>query len=112
MATPPNFPQWLAREERKADRNGLQLSGIAISSKAIRQPVEVIDLSPLGCRLRVLEPMQVGSYITLESGRPSGVPTPPMEGWVAWSRPFECGIDFAQPMPAPIVAQIAARAAA
>jgi hypothetical protein len=94
MASAPSFPHWLAREERKADRHGLRLTGTATGARTHQQPVEMIDLSPLGCRLRVAEPMTVGSYITLAS---AGAPR--VEGWVAWSRATECGIDFAHPMP-------------
>ncbi|WP_374942656.1 PilZ domain-containing protein [Sphingomonas sp.] len=106
MENPPSYPQWLAREERKAERHELALSGTATDSRTVQQPVEMVDLSPLGCRLRVVEPMRVGSYITLASGS-----APRLEGWVAWSRPFECGVDFAQPVPGIVVEQIAARAA-
>lgn len=110
MADSPPYPQWLAREERKAERHGLALSGTATGARTIQQPVEMVDLSPLGCRLRVVEPMRVGSYISLASGTaPLGEAR--LEGWVAWSRPSECGIDFARPVPGALVEQIAARAA-
>lgn len=103
MATP--YPQWLAREERKADRRLLTVGGTAGGTRTAPQPVEIVDVSPLGCRLRVTIPVPVGSYITLASAAAAS-----LEGWVAWSRDRECGIDFAQPVPDPLIDRIVAHA--
>ena len=81
------------------------MPGHAGGTRTAPQSVELIDISPLGCRLRLGAPLAVGTYITLSSGDGAALEGS-LEGWVAWSRGTECGIDFAQPVPTPTVDRI------
>ena len=102
MESKSTYPRWLAREERKAARRPTHLGGSVAGSRIVDQEVEIMDISPLGCRLRVTDPISVGSYLTL-----AGESAPRLTGWVAWSRARECGLDFARPLPEVVVERIA-----
>lgn len=60
--------------------------------------VRVADISTHGCLLVMPGGMALGRYVTL--ALPHSIAA---EGWIAWSNGDHAGMDFAHPMPLPIV---------
>jgi hypothetical protein len=90
--TPVEYPSWLAREERKSDRLAVAWSASICSSRG-EEGGEVLDITPLGCRVRMNDAPPGGSHV--------GVVLPEfasVAGWVVWRSSGEVGIDFAHPL--------------
>jgi len=97
MATAPSstYPSWLAREERLAGR---EPSGVV--ARIGEQAAAVADASPLGCRVRTEARVNVGAFLTLTVGDVA------IDGWAAWRRGDEFGLDFAKPLDAATLAAL------
>ena len=93
------LPSWLRAEERQCARTplhqALTLSGVVPPALE----VELVDISALGCRLRVSKPVSVGTFVSLGL---ADVAT--CTGWVAWQKGAEIGIDFSTPLQDEILA--------
>ncbi|TPG16515.1 hypothetical protein EAH87_14975 [Sphingomonas koreensis] len=84
-------PAWLAVEERKRQRIQTCLAASLTTVWYINEPVELVDISPLGCRVKTARSISIGSYVTLAIHSFSSI-----DGWVAW-RGRECfGLDFSR----------------
>lgn len=59
----------------------------------MREAVEVLDLSPVGARIRALAPLRAGHAVWLKL---PGIE--PLEARVAWTRGFESGCEFVRPL--------------
>ena len=55
---------------------------------------EMIDLSDLGCRLRLCINVAFGTFLTMNVEGFTAI-----NGWVAWREKQEIGLEFAHPMP-------------
>lgn len=71
-----------------------------------RTDVEILDLSRLGCRVRLADPFVMGehAWITL----------PSLQSWycsIAWRNGEEAGIEFAEPLHPAVADLVVARAA-
>ena len=91
-ASSQNFPPWLAREERLAEREPVGVAATVSGAGGSPEPAEVTDASPLGCRVRTTAPGGVGAFLTIAAGEAS------VTGWVAWRRGDVLGLDFARPL--------------
>lgn len=106
MATKPNtsYPSWLAQEERKADRAAVSWQGTISSIKFDAEACLVQDITHLGCRIMLAHAVSVGTYVSIEIPQIAS-----LEGWVAWNRGCEIGIDFSHPLPAEVLNEIIRR---
>lgn len=72
-----------------------------------RLPVQLIDLSPQGCKVKLSDSVVVGSH--------AWIMLPTLESWyarVAWTEAGEAGLDFVRPLHRAVADMIVARAAA
>lgn len=101
MNMPANMgqrPSWLPDEYRQTPRQPTTLA-VSVSSPRV-EPVEmdVIDISHLGCRIRGPLNARVGTFVEMSVPGFSS-----FSGWIVWHRANEFGLDFAHPLPAPVV---------
>jgi hypothetical protein len=70
-----------------------------------RLPVQLIDLSPRGCRVKLCGNVAIGSH--------AWIMLPTLESWyarVAWSENGEAGLDFERPLHEAVTRMVIARA--
>ena len=84
------LPSWLDCDERTASRHALNLPAMVRSDAAGESEGAITDISSGGCRIKLDPPATLGRYLTICL---DGFPQ--MEGWVAWQRGVEHGVDFA-----------------
>ena len=103
MATKPStaYPSWLAQEERKSDRVAVAWQATISSVKFDAETCAILDITQLGCRIALAHGVSVGTYVTIDLPQ-----TVRLEGWVAWNRGGEIGVDFSHPLPAELLAGI------
>jgi len=80
------------RQERAAERKPF-MARVRYRRGRFRAEVEVIDVSPLGARVRSLDVLRMGDPIWL-----SFPGLEPIEAIVAWADCFVCGCRFVRPM--------------
>lgn len=92
---------WPGLDERVALRAPIRLMATLKSDKIPLWPVEVTDVTQLGCRIAVPERVSVGTFVTL------AIPTfVDLVGWVAWSTNTALGIDFSHPLPSGVLEHV------
>lgn len=78
-------PGWIAR----ADREGVELTGVAVLADGREIPVEITNLTPEGCRVRSDETIGIGERIHLM------VPSlEDLAGTIRWSLAGDAGVRF------------------
>lgn len=100
-----DYPAWLAREERKAERIAVEWDATLVSAtsgEAMR--CHMRDITSLGCRLHLERPPSMGTHVTIAIPAFADV-----AGWVAWKAHDEAGIDFAHPLPDDVLTEIIRR---
>ncbi|WP_445191237.1 PilZ domain-containing protein [Sphingomonas sp. Tas61C01] len=96
------LPAWLDLDERRADRRRMNIAAFLETQVHPTQiGVRVIDLSTDGCLLAVPGGLPLGRYVTLML--PGAVN---VEGWIAWSKGDQAGLDYARSLPTAVVEQI------
>jgi len=102
--TPHSYPSWLAADERKADRVAVDWFATLASIKFPAEDAQLIDISNLGCRLRIGRIVSVGTFVTVGIPHFTGVP-----GWIAWAKGGEMGVDFSHAIPKAVIEEIIRR---
>lgn len=99
------YPAWLAREERKADRIAIAWDAVLIPATSREEmPCHMVDITHLGCRIRMAGMPSVGTHVDIVIPAFASVP-----GWIAWKAAGEAGIDFAHPLPSDVLAEVIRR---
>ena len=91
---PSTLPSWLVSDERQANRLPLSLPAQMSSNRFDMTAVHLTDLTYQGCRLSTEQGVSVGSFVTIHV---SGFTE--INGWIAWVKNGEVGLDFANPLP-------------
>ena len=97
MASPsakPEYPSWLATDERKAVRIPVNWVATVAADKFGTENVRITDCTRLGCRIATRLAVTVGTFVHVAIPNFADVP-----GWVAWSSPEAIGVDFSHPLP-------------
>ncbi len=81
------------REEQRSPRVQTSLVAVLVDSDGGELPVEVIDLSNSGLRLRTTEPLIVGEEVSLRVARYGD-----FSGKVQWVEGYEAGGRFLEPV--------------
>ena len=97
------LPAWLGCDERAAPRRALRVQVVVRTDVAGDAAGVITDLSSGGCRVDLVPGAMRGRYLTLEI---DGLPS--IDGWVAWQRGSDHGVDFARPLPTEWVDQVTA----
>lgn len=98
------LPAWTALDERRARRRSLDVAAsMATPVCPAVVGVRIADISTHGCQLVVPGGAATGRYVTV--ALPSSLA---VEGWIAWSKDDRAGVDFAHPMPGPLLDWIVA----
>ncbi len=103
--SPATPPAWLAREERHAARHAIRFETRLSVGTDEAIAVTIADLTQLGCRVIGRGGLTMGKYVTLDLA-----PVGPVQGWIAWTRGDECGVDFGAPLTARGFVTLARRA--
>jgi hypothetical protein len=90
----PEYPSWLAEDERKAVRIPVNWPATVTADKFDTQAVRISDCTKLGCRIETPLAVTVGTFVHVAIPNFADVP-----GWVAWSSPEAIGVDFGHPLP-------------
>lgn len=93
-------PNWLAIEERKVLREPMNVVATVVGDRVPACSVTVIDFSSLGCRVVTPQTVVAGRFITITFLGFS------FKGWIAWSGLEGFGVDFANPVPDPVVSHL------
>ncbi|MEI5688402.1 MULTISPECIES: PilZ domain-containing protein [Sphingomonas] len=101
---PTPYPAWLAQEERQADRLPVSWPSTISSLKFDEEPCTICDVTHLGCRVLLDRRVTVGTYVTIAMPQLTK-----LEGWIAWNRGHEVGVEFSHPLPASILDDIETR---
>ncbi len=106
MATKPSttYPSWLTQEERKSDRVTVAWRGTISSVKFDAEMCSIRDVTQLGCRIVLAHAVSVGTYVSISIPHIDR-----LEGWVAWNRESEIGIDFSHPLPIAVLDELIRR---
>jgi hypothetical protein len=100
-----DYPSWLAREERKAERVAVAWDATLVpATSGDEMPCHMLDITHLGCRLRMERAPSVGTHVNIVIPAFAGV-----AGWIAWKADGEAGIDFAHPLPADVLSEVIRR---
>jgi hypothetical protein len=98
----------LPRHDRRwFERSPAEIAAAFRERGRTRLPVQLIDLSPKGCKVKLTGDVVVGSH--------AWILLPTLESWyarVAWSEAGEAGLDFERPLHAAVTNMIIARAGA
>lgn len=100
----PEYPSWLAADERKAVRIPVDWSATVTADKFDTQIVRIRDCTQLGCRIETRLAVTVGTFVHVAIPNFADVP-----GWVAWSSPEAIGVDFSHPLPNRVLEYIVGR---
>jgi hypothetical protein len=92
-------------DRRHADRTGMRLPAVLITSLADKHPAIIQDVSTLGFKVRSKYGATVGRFLSIDI---PGLAT--YSGWVAWSYHDQFGLDVANAIPEPVIAHIIAMA--
>lgn len=98
------YPAWLAREERQAQRVAVAWEGTLRSLRSPHRPCRILDFTHLGCRVEVEDAPSMGTHV--------GIVVPAfaeVAGWIAWRSDGQVGIDFAHPLPDVVLQQVLLR---
>ncbi|WP_443027109.1 PilZ domain-containing protein [Sphingomonas sp. LB3N6] len=90
----PEYPSWLAADERKAVRIPVDWPATVAADKFGVEAVRITNCTRLGCRIETWLAVTVGTFVHVAVPNFADVP-----GWVAWSSPEAIGVDFAHPLP-------------
>ncbi len=90
----PEYPSWLAEDERKAVRIPVNWAATFAADKFETQAVRITDCTQLGCRIETRLAVTIGTFVHVAVPNFADVP-----GWVAWSSPEAIGVDFSHPLP-------------
>jgi hypothetical protein len=90
----PEYPSWLAEDERKAVRIPVDWSATVAADKFGTEAVRISDCTRLGCRIETRLAVTIGTFVHVAIPNFADVP-----GWVAWSSSEAIGIDFSHPLP-------------
>lgn len=78
-------PGWIAR----ADREGVELNGMAVLADGREIPVEITNLTPEGCHVRSDETIGIGEMVQLNVPSLEG-----LAGTIRWSLAGNAGVRF------------------
>jgi hypothetical protein len=92
-------------DRRHADRTGMSLPAVLITSLADKHPAIIQNVSTLGFKVRSKYGATVGRFLSIDI---PGLAT--YSGWVAWSYCDQFGIDVANAIPEPVIEHIIAMA--
>jgi hypothetical protein len=92
---------WSVLDERKAERFPVRVAAEIRGERLAPGAVKLVDVSVLGCRVEADQNVTVGSLVTLVFQGFAG-----FNGWIAWRRESNYGIDFAHPLPSAVVHRI------
>jgi hypothetical protein len=101
---PSAHPEWLAHEERTADRVAVSWPASISSRKVAAEPCRIVDITHLGCRVQWASAITVGAQVTI-----AVADFAELAGWVAWHKGNEIGVDFSHPLPAQVLEGMIAR---
>ncbi len=90
----PEYPSWLAGDERKAVRIPVNWAATVTADKFKTEAVRITDCTRLGCRIETRLAVTIGTFVHVAIPNFTDVP-----GWVAWRSPEAIGIDFSDPLP-------------
>jgi hypothetical protein len=90
-------------DERRAMRRHLGLPVMMSSTHTRPSLAYMVDVSSVGCRIEGQVGFAIGSLAAIEV---KGFTK--FEGWVVWQRPGELGVEFAHPLPEPVVTHLEA----
>ena len=90
----PEYPSWLAEDERKAVRIPVNWAATVAADKFGIEAVRITDCTRLGCRIETRLAVSIGTFVHVAIPQFAEVP-----GWVAWSSPEAIGVDFSHPLP-------------
>lgn len=100
-----DYPAWLAREERTADRIAVAWDAVLVSATSgIEMPCRMVDITSLGCRIRLEGAPSMGTHVTIAIPAFADV-----AGWIAWKAEGDAGIDFAHPLPGEVLTEVIRR---
>lgn len=91
-------PSWLVDEYRKAPRRPIELAVSISGPRTEPVSMQLIDISPLGCRVSGPLNARMGTFVGIDVADFSS-----FGAWVVWHRAQEFGLDFAHPLPAAVV---------
>lgn len=94
QSSKPEYPSWLAEDERKEVRIPVDWAGTVAADKFGTETVRVTDCTRLGCRIETRLAVTIGTFVHVAIPNFADVP-----GWVAWSSPDAIGIDFSHAIP-------------
>jgi len=93
-----------ANSQRLTGRRSQSRRAVTAPAGALLPATMLVDISSHGCRVTGFTGSPtLGAPISL---RPAGLPA--MTAWVRWSMAGEVGLEFARPLPAPVVDRLAA----
>lgn len=90
----PEYPSWLAADERKAVRIPVNWAATVAADKFGIQAIRITDCTRLGCRIETRLAVTIGTFVHVAIPNFADVP-----GWVAWSSLEAIGVDFSHPLP-------------
>ena len=96
-----------SHDRRWFQRSSAEVAAAFRERGRTRLPVQLVDLSAKGCKVKLNGSVVVGSH--------AWVMLPTLESWyarVAWTEGGEAGLDFVQPLHRAVAEMIVARAAA
>lgn len=93
---PAELPDQRSQQERQSERRPLMVR-VQYRRSVVRLAAQILDLSPHGLRLSLMERMRIGDsvWITLPG-------LPPRQAKVMWVDRFEAGCAFVEPLHAAV----------
>ena len=98
-AKPRPFPN---EDQRNSERLPLDRDVVITNLVLDDREASLLDISETGCRLQLPRRVEVGEHVIIEFGRSISA-----QGWIAWTRDGQFGINFAAPMSPLEVSQLA-----
>jgi hypothetical protein len=96
------LPAWLDLDERRSERRQMDIAAFLQTQVHPAQVgVRVVDISTHGCLLAIPGGLPLGRYVTLTL---PGLVS--IEGWIAWSKNDQAGLDYARSLPPAVVERI------
>jgi hypothetical protein len=104
IVDPTPHPTWLAQDERQADRLAVVWPATIASMKFDPEACSISDITHRGCRILLGHHITVGTYVTIDMPQLTK-----LEGWIAWNRGHEVGVEFSHPLPKDVLSDIETR---
>ena len=104
IVDPTPHPTWLAQDERQADRLAVVWPATTASLKFDPEACSISDITHRGCRILLGHHITVGTYVTIDMPQLTK-----LEGWIAWNRGHEVGVEFSHPLPKDVLSDIETR---